>query len=534
MKAKFKNVIELVEYKVCSKCKLEVTNTSYCKNCEPKAIKFKFKNTQLVKVGLDKLKYSVTNPPTFQFVQCDLNINPNNINILSQIEQGRFYDLGHLTSYIIESNRFPVSRLLGSRSSQICKLPSIKYIIDSNLYLIPLNEPDRDNRIIGLFNYGLSEVYNPKFWTELIRLYLIEWHPLCPIFNLNSLNLQTMSQSLLTAVYCVGYLHYPSQTRELTDYINHLAKRNVNRATWKTSIANLQALILHHQIFDMQSRVDESNAYIMHLIRMSYSLGIHSNTSKFNFVDRQTRKLIYWIMIKQRGIMNTIHKSYPIASVEFPKFSPCDYDPQFHLLHDDVLKSVNITKEEAEFISLLTTQNMKYSDKTLEYVYFEEFTNISDENLEDMCFERYRQLTKDYALNIKGYLELEQKCSKYTNIYTLDSGSMEAYYLYLSLLIFEYARHVIKSPSHKLIAQTIEICEKLLEITLTRPENNYLPWFTYLSALTYMTLVKYLLPAKKQKFISNFNLLKLILSEYAEGTNTLTYLIFDQGLKQIK
>jgi hypothetical protein len=329
-------------------------------------------------------------------------------------------------------------------------------------------------------------------------------------------------------------MHYPSQTRELSDYINHLAKRNVNRANWKISIANLQALILHHQIFDMQDMVNESNATIMHLIRISYALGIHNNTNKFDLVDRQTRRLIYWVMVKQRGIMNTIHKSYPIASVEFPKFCPYDYNPQFHLLPDDVLKSVNISKEEAELISLLTTQNMKYSDKTLEYIYFEEIANISEENLEEICFERYWQLTKDYALNIKGYLELKQKYSNYTNIYTLDSGSMDAYYLYLSLLIFEYARHTIKSPSHKLIAKTIEICEKLLEVTLTRPEGSYLPWFTYLSTLTYMTLAKYLLPAKKQKFISNFDLLKVILSEYAEGTNTLTYLIFDQGLKQIK
>jgi hypothetical protein len=63
--------------------------------------------------------------------------------------------------------------------------------------------------------------------------------------------------------------------------------------------------------------------------------------------------------------MNTVHKSYPIAAVEFPNFNPHSYDPKLHLISDELPGSANITKEEAVLISLLTTQNNKYSDKTL-------------------------------------------------------------------------------------------------------------------------------------------------------------------------
>jgi hypothetical protein len=82
---------------------------------------------------------------------------------------------------------------------------------------------------LKLFNCGLSEVYNPKFWAELIRLYLIKCHAQSPIFKLNTFGLKNTPQSILIAAYCKGYLFYSSKTKELTAYINQLAKQNVNR-----------------------------------------------------------------------------------------------------------------------------------------------------------------------------------------------------------------------------------------------------------------------------------------------------------------
>jgi predicted amidophosphoribosyltransferase len=55
MKIKFENIIYLVEYRICPQCESEITyNTSHCKKCKPKANKFNFKNTQLVKIGPGK------------------------------------------------------------------------------------------------------------------------------------------------------------------------------------------------------------------------------------------------------------------------------------------------------------------------------------------------------------------------------------------------------------------------------------------------------------------------------------------------
>ncbi|KXN72359.1 hypothetical protein CONCODRAFT_84079 [Conidiobolus coronatus NRRL 28638] len=113
-----KQLIKLMEYKFCNKCKLEIKdNKKFCKNCQPKVNKtkkyysYKFRNSQLVRIGQDINSTSTTSKkpssPESRIIPAKLKIiyytNPLDINLMSQVQYSKFTNFQSL-NYLSESN----------------------------------------------------------------------------------------------------------------------------------------------------------------------------------------------------------------------------------------------------------------------------------------------------------------------------------------------------------------------------------------------------------------------------------------------
>ncbi|KXN72360.1 hypothetical protein CONCODRAFT_16202 [Conidiobolus coronatus NRRL 28638] len=122
----------------------------------------------------------------------------------------RFSSIEHLTSYIINSNNIQPSQLAGESKWDLGKLPQIKYLVSRNEDLLA-NTKRVDSRIEKLSSNDLKNIkniYDPNFWAKLIRLYIIHCSRDEIAFYLKDFNLSTISQSLLNAIYCLGYLYF--------------------------------------------------------------------------------------------------------------------------------------------------------------------------------------------------------------------------------------------------------------------------------------------------------------------------------------
>lgn len=429
-----------------------------------------------------------------------------------------------------------MSCLIGEFGWIIKRVPQIKGIIESNLSLISIAESNiKENRIFEATEVnGIELLYNPKFWTELIRLYIVKQHPYLPIFNLRYFNLNLVPQSLLIGVYCTGYTFWTKKSPELDHYMDQLAKTNISRILFKANLSNLQALLLHCILLYSQCKVTEGRSLLSHIIRMSYSVGTHIQNGKPSSYIGYDRDLLYRKVLFWQRNLNTVYKLVPSYELDVPKLIPNLYQDYWHKLSKSTSTMLGLIENEVSLISQLASLNIKYLDQSLLTLIFPDIESQSDEEIEKMCWARYNKLSID-SIKLSEEIKLLElrysKCEKSSYLLQnlVDEKSLKIFYLDFCLIIFEFGRLNTSQLSTKLLDKTIEVCDSILDMGLTSDSMEGAIEAFYLVELTYMSVFPNLSPTKKLEIMPKLEILSKAFKDTLDKDNIFNYLIFKCG-----
>ncbi|KXN67344.1 hypothetical protein CONCODRAFT_10623 [Conidiobolus coronatus NRRL 28638] len=534
----------LIEYKVCKKCQFKVVKfEDYCKKClsmldpSKKFIPYKSKKSMIFDNNENSYNFATFRIPRLNFNNYKVQ---KEYLLVTNFQFDQFQSLEHLTSYLICSNKFPLSCLIGELGWSIKRMPQIKRMIDSNLSLIPIATANiEDTSIFEVRETnGLELLYNPKFWTDLIRLYVVKQHPYLPIFNLKYFDLNLVPQALLVGIYCTGYSFWTKKSPELDHYMEQLAKRNISRVLFKPNISNLQALLLHCILFYSQCKVTEGRALLSHITRVSYLIGIHIQSGKFSSQVIYNRDLLYRKILFWQRNLNTVYKLVPSYELDVPKLIPNLYYDNWHELSKSTSAVLGLIENEVSVLSQLASLNVQYLDQSLLTLVFPVIKSQSDEEIEKMCWTRYNKLSKDFiklSEEIK-LLELRHsncKKSSYLLQNLVDEKSLKIFYLDFYLVIFEFGRLNTSQLSTEFLDKTIEICDSILDMSFKSDLTEGAIEVSYLAGLTYMSMFTNLSEAKKLEIVSKLEILSKTFNDTLDKDNLFNYLIFNCGKKLI-
>jgi hypothetical protein len=412
-------------------------------------------------------------------------------------------------------------------------LPQIKSEIHDSLYLIQ-NDQSKVNSGGKLYHItnGLEELYNPEFWNELIRLYIIEFHKNINIFNLKYLDLDKIPRPLLTAIYCVGYNRRKLKTKELSDYMDQLEKNNIKSILFKPRLSNAQALLLHCKSLYYNFKVVKGRACYLHLIKMCYALGIHIDTDRFNDLGNYNRKAIYAKVLEVNLFTYSVFKVFYKIEYEF-QFNSQLYDASWQLLHKLVLDRLKLNDDEAKLISIATVLSNKFLDQCIHHMTFSQSLPKSDDEIENICLHKYYTLKKIYSSICKEFEILRLNFAHCLDIIDLSHDFLTVPYACAGLIILELGRRNMASVNQKFIYKSIELCFKALSTVPNVKLNQSRVFNYYYASISLITLIKYADQYQKKEMKIIFKILKTKFLHNLKNETILPYLIFNYGEKQV-
>jgi hypothetical protein len=412
-------------------------------------------------------------------------------------------------------------------------LPQIKGEIETSAYLIQKDKSGiaSGKRIYRITN-GLEELYNPEFWNELIRLYLIEFHRNNSIFNLKYFDLEQTPQPLLTAIYCMGYNRREMKTKELTDYMNQLEKNNIKSILFRPSLSNAQALLIHCHSLYHHFKIAEGRACLLHLVRMCYALGIHIDTDRFEDRIKYNRKAVYMKTLLVNLFSFSVFKVFYKFEYEFEIESQL-YDISWQLLPKLILHKLKLNDDQAKLISIVTVLTGKYLDRCTQLMISAQSLPKSDSAIEDICLGKYYILKKIYSDICKEFEILRLKFSHYLDTIDLRQGLLTVLYSFCGIVILEFGRRDMVSVNQNFIYKTIDLCFKGLEAVSNVKFNQHRAYNYYYVSITLISLIKYADQHQKQEMKSTFKILSTKFLHTMKNESILPYLIFKYGEKQI-
>ncbi|KXN72361.1 hypothetical protein CONCODRAFT_16203 [Conidiobolus coronatus NRRL 28638] len=530
---------KFIEYNGCATCIANSANS--CKYCEKYEKKFKVNSSQSVKfqnTELDKYqrvpiqKFSNITASKFRNFYCT---DRRDVSFWSQMRYQRFSSIEHLTSYILSSNNIQPSQLAGESKWDLGKLPQIKHLVSINENLLANTQNIHSQTAISNSNdLAIQHIYNPSFWAKLIKLYIIHFHRTRAVFYLKDFDLSTISQSLLNAIYCLGYLYFDQKSDELTEYMNQLREKNFHNIKLKPSLTNIQALFIHQNIIYHQGKVSEARAILLHITKMCYILGLHRNTKKVSQSVFYARNLTYTRVLYSHLIMNKVFKVNLNFQVDNPDINKVCYGVDWQFLPKETSRLIQISQEERSLISTLTTLNIEHRDKSLFQLIFPNIDSYTNEQIYKLCLSKYSNLCLSHSRYVRGYELLSNNFPEYSKLIAFDRDEFETYYLHMGILIFEYGKSKSKGVNYRLVYKMASLCDKLMNVALTSDIGHFFEFRFYLTVFTYLVIFRHLKRSHQNKILSNLTMFKKVLIKYLSRSNLLIYLLFDKGVEMIK
>ncbi|KXN72364.1 hypothetical protein CONCODRAFT_69062 [Conidiobolus coronatus NRRL 28638] len=454
---------------------------------------------------------------------------------MSSYSHINFSSMEHFASYIVYSNRFPASHLFGEVGFLLVNLPQIKGLLSKSDYLIPdsNNNSSDEEELEHIELSGLSEIFKPDFWLELIKLYILNFHIQTPLFNLKHFDIAKLPQSLLTSIYCFGYNFKTDKTPELTDYMAKLAQSNVNRILFKTNLANAKALFIHHYNYYYAGKFIEGRAIIVHLTRMCHALGVHVDTKPiYNSVEFD-RGSLYRNLALSHENLSTVYNLRPGFGVEIPNFNPTLYDSHWQLLNENTNNLLNLNPMKMEYYSKLCSLANEFRDKSLDVLDFSNFTNLNDEQITNLCLTKYNELLSQSLIISVEFRKLKQQYSSYSTDLFLTYEKIQYYYLFNYLLVFEFGRLKSNQLTPQLTRKILEIGSLTLEALQKIDDSSSLTYFYYLLGFNLMGIYNYLSADDKQLARDKLGVLFYSVKGFDKMSH-LNYSLFVSGLNLIK
>lgn len=458
------------------------------------------------------------------------------INFWSQVGYQRFSSIEHLASYVLNSNNIQPSQLTLECKWDLGKLPQIKYLVSENESLLSSfpSITSRSKKVcrndLNIFQY----IYNPNFWNKLIRNYVTRAHRYVSVFYLKDLDLKTIPQSLLNAVYCLGYIYSDQKSEELTEYMNQLGNINYRRIVFKPSLSNIQTLIIHQHILYIQGKIAEARSCLLHITKMCYMLGFHINTKKILRSSIYTRDLVFSRVLYTHLAMAKVHKVSVNFLVDAPNINKVCYDAAWQLLPKETAKYIKLDEKESELFSALIALNIELRNRSGMCLIFSNLEAYTNKQIYKICLDRHSSLFLIHSRYMRGYEMLLNKFPEHYKLLLFDREEFDAHYLHLSILIFEYGRFKSKGINHKIVQKIMNLCDKLMTSALVDGKDLFHRFGIYLTVITCVQIFKYLKQSQQKKLISNLYIVKKLLFNNLGSASLLLYLLFDKSIELIK
>jgi hypothetical protein len=345
----------------------------------------------------------------------------------------------------------------------------------------------------------LQLLYQSSFWDELLLLYFEEFHPMSPLFSIQSFDQKTASPTLLSAMYYCAYQFSKKRSSEITEYMNKLAEQNIKKIVRNANIDNMRALVIHTNLAQWGGNLILANSLQAHLTRMSYLLGLHLNYAKLSQIDRYNRDVLYCMArIRNVGLYGS-HNFAPSCISSCKKSDPYLYDAKWQLPgSSSIIYSDNHQKN--LLYSYCSTIFFKFADVSSNTVWLPLYFNLESNNFCETWTCKIKELKDLYESTVQVLNDLKEKYYIFKSAITVFEISVKMIYHEAIIDMYEALKHIntILQPSE--ISIMLEHCHELYNV-LNSAENYspYFQFFAYVIGLHYLNIYSKCSPSEKQR-----------------------------------
>ncbi|KXN70177.1 hypothetical protein CONCODRAFT_7321 [Conidiobolus coronatus NRRL 28638] len=529
----------LVEYKACTKCEVKVirSHKKYCRRCQTlinqnlKFFEYKPKSKQKTNKPIDNIW--IISPKVAKPYKT-IKLDAKEFNILTKLKSIPFENLSHFSSFIVNSNQVCFTQTIITLSWELESVPEVQWLMAGNEATVAYPTPlQSDTPPPSPIARSLQLLMKQSFWDELIVNYLAKIHRAIPKFSLRNFDPKTISPALLSAIYYVGYYCRLEKTDELTEYMEEMAKSNLKKIRFKSSLSNVQALVIYTYAFRMQCKLKQARLYQSHIMRMAHNIGSQIESNIFNEFEAYDRKATYMILAFINHNMNGPLKLYSDDILELPSYEERFYDPKWQTLPKQSIKYEDNEKLKRELTAKYTVIVQKFSHQILYSISYCRLITSKSTSMDGSFCSNLSVLEKEYFECLNDIMDLKAQYSKY-------SEEIEDIIILVKLLYYDISIAILdnikirQSPIQKeTIFKLYEVCNQLYHQVMNLPKPNEMyHYFLHLIGLTYLNCFNYL--NIRDKLATKVKLNKILDSiEPLDPINNLIYLVFKIGLKSI-
>ncbi|KXN70179.1 hypothetical protein CONCODRAFT_7323 [Conidiobolus coronatus NRRL 28638] len=470
--------------------------------------------------------------PSLMTISSVYSIHPLEVSIFDNLKYTRFSSLDHLTSYIVYSNKVPFSQFIFHLVPELKSIPQIKSIIAKNIRKVIGKASEQDNiiQMLPTAGSGLELLNKPWFWADLIRLYVLNYSGYAQLFNFDIFDPSKIPQTLLIPIYYTGYKYREHKPSKLTEYMERLFDYNFKKVIYSPSLSNLQALYIYMNDYFGSGKISLSRACLARITRMSYTLGIHIDTSRFgDSLNFERKNLFREISAFDTAFSGSFKLKYNCIP-EPPVLDPNLYKLEKYLVPDSL---TNCKYSNSRLNSLKAAMNSLkkiYGNKTIELIRFDLITATNDIELEKICIDRLSSLERAYIDLAASISRLKVEYREYAKDINDFENEFHPSRFHVALIILEYGRINQFHPSQVLLQKTLDTCDNMLNYFELNPGLAY--FYYYLICFTYLSLIKLASSIEKVNIITRVNKIFNTLKPPDEFNN-LNYLMLATALKTI-
>lgn len=421
----------------------------------------------------------------------------------------QFRSLKEFTACIIHSDQISFAYFIISCSSLIQKLPKFQHFIKSKAIDLP---PDCLSQNICLpypLTSPLQLLCQASFWESMITLYFTNFHPICPLFSIQSFDQNTASPSLLSAMYFCAYQFSKSQEKEVLEYMEKLAVQNIKKILKNTTMDNVRALVIHTFMAQWGGKLALAKSLQAHLSRMSYLLGLHLDCGKLSPIDRYNRNLIFCIVRTANIGISGSQNFSPNYLTEFGDEEVNLYDSKWQLPNPNSPIYFENPLEN-ELYSLSLTRFFKFTDISAKTIWFPSFYNKEINTFNSMWNSKMNTIKIVFEDSIRYMEELKLIYPDFKHRIEPFETQVKMAYHEAVIEMYEVLKHKNKLLQPENVTTILNHCHQLYQVVITADNYNpYFQFFAHIIGLHYLNI--YSRCTESQKLTTKKRLLDLIL-----------------------
>ncbi|KXN70165.1 hypothetical protein CONCODRAFT_7306 [Conidiobolus coronatus NRRL 28638] len=462
----------------------------------------------------------------------DLKSIENNELFLSTT-LSQFKSFKEFVSCIIQSDQISFSYFVISCSSLIQNLPKFQRFIKSNIVDLSTCSLSKYSGLPYPLTKPLQLLCQTSFWDNLISVYFQEFHPILPLFSIQSFNSKTISHSLLSAMYFCAYQFSTNQPKEVSEYMEKLEKHNIKNILKNITLDNIRTLVIHTAMAQWGGKMELAKSLQSHLSRMSYLLGLHLDYGKLSPIDRYNRNILFCIVRKVNIELSGSRNFTPNYLTELGNNKARLYDPKWHLPSPHSPLYLNNPLEN-QLYSLCLTQFFKFNDISSKNMQFHLFYNKEASTFNSIWNSKVNAIKVLFEDAIGSLKQLKLIYKEFQQIIDPFEIRVRMAYHESMIKMYEVLKHKYKSLSSKDITNILEHCDHLHQEIIANSNNSiYSQFFAHIVGLNYLSVYSKCTTFQKQTTKQRLHDLILYMNDRFVSNLSLNYLVLKTGFESL-